>query len=455
MKLDEMKKLAKTLSMRDERFVNKAHEAKRYYKSENDIIRKGYLRDMTGLRSADNRVPSNFLRDLIDAKAAYMSNPVVIDVGNEEQNKIILDTLGEKWKQVVHDMIVMASIAGCTYIHFWIDANNEFQYAPIEAEKIMPLESNDLISDLEGVIYQHKIIKDGEYKTELDYFNDTSTFFYINNENSFTQYDSLEEYYPWINYKQELPDIPNEMRHEMGRVPFIKFKNNRYEISDLTPIKGLIDSYDKVLSGYINDLEDIQQIFMVLKGYEGQDLDEFKNMLKKYKIIKLEDDPENPAGLEMQSIQIPYEARNTLLELLRKRIIEDGQGYDFDPQAFANKSGIALKNQYNNLEIKSAALEMNFRHGIEILIRQICKHHGFEPEYVHQTWTRNIPVDEESIVAMTRNLEGVVSKRDQLNILTPIIEDPDEAYNRLQEERNAGFDEMNFEYNPPQEVVNG
>lgn len=444
MNLEEMKKLATTLSQRDKLFVDTVKEAKKYYKSENDIKTKGFLRDVTGLRSADNRVPANFLYILITSKASYLAtNEITIDVGNDEQNKIIRDTLGEKWLQTMYELIVLTSIAGCAYLHIWVDQDGNFQYAPVEAEHVMPLESNDLIKKLEGVVYQHRILVDGEYKKELDYFNDTSTYFYINPDND-TTFDHLEEFFPWIDYKQPLPDFNvNEMRHNMGQVPFIKFKNNYYEISDLNPIKDLIDAYDKVLSGYINDLEDIQQVFMILKGYEGENLDEFKKMLQRYKIIKLESDDEIQGDLEMQSIQIPYEARNSLLDLLRKRIFEDGQGIDPDPQNFGNSSGVALKHLYDNLELKSSQIEMYFRPAIELLVQAIARHNNFTPEYINQTWTRNIPVDEEATVNMVRNLEGLLSKEDQIALL-PFIDDPKTAYEKLKEEQNEELGDDQF-----------
>lgn len=435
MNLKEMRKLASTLTMRDKEFVNRAKEAKRYFKNENDIKDKGQIRDATGLRSADNRVPANFLYILITSKASYLAtNEITFDVGNDQQNKLIQETLGEKWVQTVYELIVLASIAGCAYIHFWVDGDGKFQYAPIEAQYVMPLESNGLIKDLMGVVYQHKIIQDGEFKQELDYFNDTSVFFYINPNDRGNTYDYLEEYYPWLDYKEQLPDVHNEMRHNMGEVPFIKFKNNYYETSDLSPVKGLIDAYDKVLSGYINDLEDIQQVFMTLKGYEGEDLDEFREFLMKYKIIKLESDDEIQGDIDIKNIQIPYEARNSLLDLLRKRIFEDGQGIDPDPQNFGNSSGVALKHLYDNLELKSSQVEMYFRPAFEKLIRAICRYHGFTPAYINQTWTRNIPVDEEATVNMVRNLNGLLSERDLLALL-PFVDDPDGAIERLNEER--------------------
>lgn len=74
--------------------------------------------------------------------------------------------------------------------------------------------------------------------------------------------------------------VCNVYSHNFGRVPFIPFFNNGFHRDDLTPIKGLIDTYDKTYSGFINDLEDIQEIIFVLSGYEGESLSEFLTQLK-------------------------------------------------------------------------------------------------------------------------------------------------------------------------------
>ena len=76
-----------------------------------------------------------------------------------------------------------------------------------------------------------------------------------------------------------------------------RFFNNGFHRDDLTPIKGLIDTYDKTYSGFINDLEDIQEIIFVLSGYEGESLSEFLTQLKKYKTIKLDSEDGASGGL--------------------------------------------------------------------------------------------------------------------------------------------------------------
>ena len=58
-------------------------------------------------------------------------------------------------------------------------------------------------------------------------------------------------------------------------MPFIPYPNNNTNTNDLKNIKPLIDVYDKVYSGFVNDLDDIQELIFVLSGYGAQILTRF------------------------------------------------------------------------------------------------------------------------------------------------------------------------------------
>ena len=72
----------------------------------------------------------------------------------------------------------------------------------------------------------------------------------------------------------------NVYEHHLGAVPFIPFRNNNLCSSDLDKIKDLCDAYDKTFSGFVDDLEDIQEVILVLTNYGGTDAGEFLRDLK-------------------------------------------------------------------------------------------------------------------------------------------------------------------------------
>ncbi|WP_447515834.1 phage portal protein, partial [Clostridioides difficile] len=69
------------------------------------------------------------------------------------------------------------------------------------------------------------------------------------------------------------------------------------------------------------------------------------------------------------TINIPIEARDSLLKTTEKQIYVQGQGVDPKPENFANTSGVALKFLYTLLELKAGLMETEFRLGFAKLVR--------------------------------------------------------------------------------------
>lgn len=77
---------------------------------------------------------------------------------------------------------------------------------------------------------------------------------------------------------------------------------------------------------------------MFCPGYGGADLNTFLSDLKKYKTIKVDGDEGSNPGVSTLNIEIPIEARNSALEVTRKAIFEQGQGFDPQPENFGNRA---------------------------------------------------------------------------------------------------------------------
>lgn len=435
MELEVMKKLIKKYEAGHSIFVTDAMQAERYYRNETDILapKPKNDEDEKPLRNADNRIPRNFHGLIVNQKASYMfTAPPLFDIGNKSGNLAIAETLGDEYRKNCMELCINAANATIGWIHYWVDENGDFQYAVVDSKQIIPIESRNLKKKLLGVLRVYEDIDEitGDTYTVYEYWDAESCWTFRRKAG-----DTVEE--GLVHYNMfRMPDngeMQAEYRHEFGEVPFIPFRNNNINSNDLKNIKPLIDVYDKVYSGFINDLDDIQELIFVLSGYGGTDLNGFLQDLKKYKTIKVDGDEGSNPGVSTLNIEIPIEARNSVLEATRKAIFEQGQGFDPQPENFGNQSGEALKFMYALLEMKAGLTETEFQLGFARLVRAICKHKGIECKTITQTWTRTCIRNESEQAQICRDSVGIVSKKTILKN-HPLVEDADLELKQLEKE---------------------
>lgn len=400
-------------------------KAKKYYDNENDIKESGVVpNDTDPLRNADNRISHNFHQILVNEKAAYMfTYPVLFNLdNNKELNKKITEILGDDFESISQELCIEASNAGLGWIHYWVnDEKKTFNYAIVPTEQIIPIYSKNLKKDLKEV-YRYYQDKDENNKEVLifEHWNDVELNKYTLEGNVNTVSKIIEEV---------------KIKHKLKHVPFIQFLNNKNRKSDLSKYKDLIDLYDRVMSGFANDLEDIQQVIYILENYGGTDLKEFLGDLKRYKTVKTESDGvSSSGGVKTLQIEIPVEARKIILEILKKQIYESGQGLQQDTESFGNASGVALKFFYRKLELKSGFTETEFKKGFGALIRAILRFLNKDDSVkITQTYTRNMISNDLENAEIARNSVGVIPE--ELIIRNhPWVEDPEEALELLKKE---------------------
>ena len=136
----------------------------------------------------------------------------------------------------------------------------------------------------------------------------------------------------------------------------------RKQFSDLKPIKGLIDDYDLMACGLLNNLQDASEYLVVVKGFQGDNLEEIIQNVKTKKHIGVDGD--SGGGVEYKTVDIPYEARKIKLEIrlkqfLRKLLnvvleeINDINGTDYQQKdVYFNFTHEIMSNAQENAQIE-------------------------------------------------------------------------------------------------------
>lgn len=361
-------------------FIKNATTAREYYLNDNRIKLTGAAsyNNKTDKRSplkvADNRISHNWHELLVRQKVGYLfTYPPAIDIGEASANEKINEILGGKFARVLKNAAVDASNCGTAWVHIWKDKNGDTCYTNVDPVQIIPIYTDNLENELIAVLRAYRYCdENGNFKNRCEYWTDKEVRFYEETTDCV--------YAPFF-----YPQCGEVMRHDIGMVPFISFFNNETKTDDLHMYKDLIDAYDKVYSGFENDIDDVQEVIFVLKNYAGQDKSEFIDDLKSSKLVKVDDD----GGLDVIRAEIPCEARQVFLDRTRKQIFTSGMGVDPDNEKIGNASGVALKHLYSLLELKCGALETEFRCSIETLVKTICRLNNIPCKTVTQTWSRN------------------------------------------------------------------
>lgn len=442
MELEAAKKLIEKYDGLDAVRIKKAEVALRYYLGDNDIMyRKPKDKCEEPLRNADNRIAFNFHSLLVDQKASYMfTAPPLFDTKDDTLNEVVAATLGDGYAKKCKDLCVDASNAGVGWLHYWIDEKKGFCYGVIPSMQVRPVYSLRLEKELEAVLRTYRMVDDNGDEWQIyEIWNDTECQAYRKRAEMFQPFDMFS----YVNL-DGMAEPTNTFRHDFGAVPFIAFPNNNVCSSDLDKIKHLIDSYDKTYSGFVDDLEDIQQVVFVLTNYGGADLKQFLSDLKYYKTIQVESaGSDDKSGVSTLTIDIPVEARDKLLDITRKAIFDMGQGIDPQQQGFDNTSGEAMKFLYSLLELKAGLMETEFRSGFGELVRAIGRYYGKEPEQIVQTWTRTSIRNDAELVDMCQKSVGVISTKTILKN-HPFVENAEDEEKELAAEKEKAANDADI-----------
>ncbi len=426
----------------------------KYYNNDGDIkitgaaaidAVNGYLSAIgqNPLRSADNRISTNWHEILTVQKNAYaLTYPPVFTIGRDEDlSEEVNAALGDEYARIMSRLGTYATNAGTAWLEYWVDSDGVFRMAALEADQCAAFYNPMDIGREKIALVRAYNLQDADGNDVIHYeVWDKQEVVFVNG-------DTMEEEAVVMGGK-EVTRMPNHL----GEIPFIEFANNERKASDLLKYKGLIDAYDKVVSGFINDLDDIQEIILVLKDLTGDSEDSISvpvrdadgnekldidgdpilevvkkpiNLLQQIKAQKYLT-VDGTGGVDKLSLEIPTEARDVALTMLQKQIYVAGMGVDPNPERTGQATGAYVDHMYHLLELKVGLMETEFRSALNQLVRAILRYLGKDTKQkIVQSWTRNKPKDANETVNRLANTPSEVMSNYTKRRLHPDIDDPD------------------------------
>ena len=139
-------------------------------------------------------------------------------------------------------------------------------------------------------------------------------------------------------------------------LPVIPLYANSEKRSEFTTnIKSKIDMYDRIFSDFGDNLERANDVYWVLNNFGGT-ADEIVEMIDTMNRIKAVVNQSNAVGggatAEPRTIEVPYMARSTALDLLRKALYQDYMALDMDEIRGGSLTNVAIQTATANLNLK-------------------------------------------------------------------------------------------------------
>jgi SPP1 family phage portal protein len=135
----------------------------------------------------------------------------------------------------------------------------------------------------------------------------------------------------------------------------------------LKPIKSLIDDYDMMSCGLSNNLADFDHPLHVVKGFQGDNLEELQQNLKTKKMIGVDDS----GGVEVHTVDIPYQARLTKMQEDEKNIYRFGMGFNSAQLGDGNVTNVVIKSRYALLDLKCNKLEIRLKQFLKKILKVV------------------------------------------------------------------------------------
>lgn len=252
----------------------------------------------------------------------------------------------------LYDVTTGSTVKGFDYFYYYRDAEGKTVYACADGMGVVEVRAKETDDHCEYYIrwYVDRVDVKGRQIKRIEVWDSEQVAYYEQIDDGEIVLDEDEEENPRPHTLYSKNGKVYRKAKEESKIPFIKLPNNRKETSDVVPIKDIIDDYDLMNVDLSNTLQDTNTSLYVIKGFEGDNLDETILNIRNKKHVGV---PEG-GDLDIKTIDIPVEARKTKMDIDRENIYRFGMA--LDPSGMkdnAAKTSIEIKSMYARLDLKS------------------------------------------------------------------------------------------------------
>lgn len=377
LKIEEISQLIESDKCSDKKRY--LHEGKAYYDGNHDIKKALLFYYNSDGELVEDKYRSNikichpFYTELVDQLVQYVLSSGDIIKSNNSELQPYLDEYfnhNDEFYSEFSEAITNCVACGHSFMYAYKNSGFKTSFQCADASGVVEVRAKDAEDGCEYIIYWYvdRIDKNKKEIKKIQVWNKKETYYYIQDGDSGIREDDSVGLNPRPHILYTYSGDNNIYYEDYGVMPFFRLDNNKKQMSGLSTIKELIDDYDLMASSLSNNLVDFDTPIHVVKGFKGNNLDELQQNLKTKKIIGIGEGGE----VDVKTVDIPYQARLTKLELDEKNIYRFGMGLNTaglkDTTATTN---IAIKAAYSLLDLKASKLEIRLKQFLRKIVKLV------------------------------------------------------------------------------------
>ena len=353
----------------------------------------------------DNRLVANYGKYIVDTFNGFF-NGIPMRASHKEDN--LNEVIQDFWNRnsidnVMNELAKTTSIYGRGYLFLYQDENAQTNVAYNDPFDMFVIYSDEIRpSSLYGIRY---VVDEDGYKGQL--FTDTEAYDFTLEGDKLSLGDSHSLFY--------------------GRIPIIEFIENEERQSLIEPVESLINAFNEALSGKLDDIDYFADAYLSILGALLDD--ESIKHLKDNRIINMAGDGAEKVTVEFLDKPDADQTQENFLDRTERLIYQLSQVANINDTTFSTQSmsGVALEFKLQPMKNLALNKERKFEQSIQTMLQMLFNVDTSIPqsqkqEYINvgYDWSRNLPANNEAEAKVVRELEGVVSHRKQLEMLSTV-----------------------------------
>lgn len=394
-----------------------ALDAEQYYRGLNPRITRyeKIIYDMRGDAHVDkwtpnHKIASNFFNFAITQENQYLLGNGATFTKDDTKAK-----LGNDFDTRLQDLGKKALVGGVAFGFFNLDHIDTFsllEFVPLYDEENGALRAGIRFWQLDSNKPMRATLYEEDGYTDYIRANDKSAILHEKRPYKLkvrTSEADGEEIYDGENYPS---------------FPIVPLWGNDKKQSELVGRQGTLDAFDLLNSNLVNNLDEANYIYWVLTNCGGMDEMDDAKFIEQLKTTHVAHaDGDSGATAEAHTIEAPYQASESAIQTIQRRLYEDFMCLDVNSLSAANKTATEIKAAYQPLDSKCDMYE----YCVIEFVQKILELAGIDDKV---TFTRSKVVnksdeintllaaqaylDDETIVEQVCQILGIADKTDEI-----------------------------------------